>query len=43
MLPDRQTEAFAEFQKTALDNDILDKKTTLLIHLAAAMAVGCYP
>ncbi len=43
MLPSKQQKAFAHFQNTALFNDVLDEKTTIMIHLAAAMAVGCYP
>ena len=42
MLP-QQKEAFGEFYKSANQNGILDDKTTLMIHLAAAMALGCYP
>jgi len=42
MLPQQQ-KAFGEFYKSANQNGILDDKTTLMIHLAAAMAVGCYP
>jgi hypothetical protein len=43
MLPERQDRAFAEFYKSARFNKILDQKTTLLIHLASAMATACYP
>ncbi len=43
MLPQRQEQAFKAFYKTARENKILDPKTTLLIHLASAMALGCYP
>lgn len=43
MLPREQREAFARFYKSARRNDILDPKTTLLIHFASAMAVGCSP
>ncbi|MDP6547035.1 MAG: carboxymuconolactone decarboxylase family protein [Phycisphaerae bacterium] len=42
MLP-QQKKAFGEFYKSANKNGILDDKTTLMIHLAAAMALGCYP
>ncbi len=38
-----QEKAFWEFYNTARHNGILDEKTSLMIHLAAAMAVGCYP
>jgi hypothetical protein len=43
MLPEIQDKAFGEFYKSARYNTILDQKTTLLIHLAAAMATACYP
>jgi hypothetical protein len=43
MLPEQQDLAFGEFYKSARYNKILDQKTTLLIHLAAAMAAACYP
>jgi len=43
MLPVKQANAFAEFQNSALHNDVFDSKTTILFHLAAAMAVGCSP
>ena len=42
MLP-QQRKAFGEFYKSANQNGVLDDKTTLMIHLAAAMALGCYP
>ena len=43
MLPQQQKKAFTDFYDAARDNEILEPKTTLMIHLAAAMAVGCYP
>jgi len=43
MLPTKQQKAYKEFYISARFNEILDPKTTLMIHLAAAMAVGCYP
>jgi len=43
MLPEKQKQYFLKFYETARHNNILDKKTSLLIHTAAAMAVGCYP
>ena len=38
-----QKKAFDEFYKSARHNGVLDDKTSLLVHLGAAMAVGCYP
>ncbi len=43
MLPAKQKRAFAEFYRTARRNEILEPKTTLMIHLAVAMSAGCYP
>ncbi len=43
MLPERQQKAFGEFYDTVRENGILDSKTTLLLHLGTAMAVGCSP
>ena len=43
MLPEKQETAYRSFYDSARYNDILDPKTTLLIHFASAMAFGCYP
>ncbi len=43
MLPGEQKTAFNRFYKTARSNTILDPKTTLLLHMASAMAFACYP
>jgi sigma-B regulation protein RsbU (phosphoserine phosphatase) len=43
MISEKQMNAFNEFYNSARNNDILDAKTTLLIHMATAMAVACYP
>jgi hypothetical protein len=43
MLPEKQNKAYAEFYESAAKNDILDPKTTVMIQMAAAMAIGCYP
>lgn len=43
MLPDKQKKTYDAFYDSARYNDILDEKTTILIHLAAAFSVGCYP
>ena len=43
MLPENQNETYKAFYGSARENDILDPKTTRLICLAAAMAIGCYP
>ena len=43
MLPQNQKRAYRAFYNSARNNDILDPKTTLLIHFASALAFGCYP
>ncbi len=43
MLPEKQHEAFEAFYESAYHNDILEPKTTLMLHLGAAMAAGCSP
>ena len=43
MLAKQQEKTYSDFYDSARNNEILEPKTTLLIHLAAAMAVGCYP
>jgi hypothetical protein len=43
MLPKKQKKSYSEFYDSARHNEILEPKTTLMIHLAAAMAVACYP
>ena len=43
MLPEKQLAAYREFYDAARHNDILDERTTLMVHLATALAVGCDP
>lgn len=43
MLPSEQERAYKEFYNSARNNKILDSKTTLMVHIASAMAFGCYP
>ncbi len=43
MLPEKQQQSFGDFYDTVRQNDILEPKTTLLLHLGAAMALGCSP
>ncbi len=43
MLPREQKRAFGAFYRSARQNDVLEPKTTLMLHLATAMAVGCVP
>jgi len=39
----KATEAWRAFYESARHNDVLDERTTLMLHIAASMAVGCYP
>lgn len=43
MLSEKNGKAFGKFYDAVRDESVLDKKTTILIGLAAAMATGCYP
>jgi alkylhydroperoxidase/carboxymuconolactone decarboxylase family protein YurZ len=43
MLPGKQQKTFGSFYDSARHNNILEPKTTLLLHLGAAMALGCSP
>jgi len=43
MLPGKQAKAYSEFYDSVRNNDVLDPKVTLMIHLASAMALACYP
>ncbi|MGD8344448.1 MAG: hypothetical protein PVI38_12315 [Desulfobacterales bacterium] len=42
-MPQKQKDTYRAFYDSARTNDILNPKTTLMLHLAAAMAIGCYP
>jgi len=43
VLPKKQEDTFNEFYKSARYNKILEPNLTLMIHMATAMAIGCYP
>ena len=43
VLPTEQKKAFGAFYGSARNNEFLDPKTTLLVHLATSMAVACDP
>jgi hypothetical protein len=43
MLRNKQLKAYEHFYDSARKNDILEPKTTLMLHLASAMALGCHP
>lgn len=43
MLPETFQARYRSFYDAARHNRILEPKVTLMVHLAAAMASGCYP
>ncbi len=43
MLSGNPKQTFEAFYDASRNNEILPSKTTYLLHLAAAMAVGCVP
>jgi hypothetical protein len=43
MSVNQQMKPFNDFYDAAFNNDVLEPKTTLMLHLATAMAVGCMP
>jgi len=43
MLSKQQLKLYDDFYESARYNEVLDPKTTLMLHLAAAMATGCQP
>ena len=43
MLPPPQKKSYEEFYDSARHNEVLGEKETILVHLAAAMALSCYP
>ena len=38
-----QSENWQSFYDSARHNEVFDERTTLMLHLASAMALGCYP
>jgi alkylhydroperoxidase/carboxymuconolactone decarboxylase family protein YurZ len=43
MIPENLKKSFIDFHKSMISNGVIDPKTTFMIELGAAMAVGCYP
>ena len=39
----KMSEKWQAFYDSARHNDVLDQRTTVMLHLASAMALGCYP
>lgn len=43
MLIKEQKKIYDKYYDSAKNNTILEPKTTLLVHLAVSMTIGCYP
>ncbi len=43
MAPKKQRDAFSDFCDAAYEGTVLGSKTTLMLKLATAMVLGCYP
>jgi hypothetical protein len=43
MMPKQVNRSFADFRNAVVNNGIIDPRTTFMIQMGAAMAVGCYP
>jgi alkylhydroperoxidase/carboxymuconolactone decarboxylase family protein YurZ len=43
MLPEKHKKTYTAFYDSTVENDILDEKTTVMIQLASAFAIACYP
>jgi len=43
MLPRQQAKAYSGFYDSVRNNGVLHPKVTVMIHLASAMALACYP
>ncbi|MHC1727702.1 MAG: carboxymuconolactone decarboxylase family protein [Syntrophobacteraceae bacterium] len=43
MMPKHLKKSFKQFHDDIVSNGVIDPKTTFMIQMGAAMAVGCYP
>jgi hypothetical protein len=43
MKPTPTSETWQQFYDAVRHNTVLDERTTLMLHLASALAIGCYP
>jgi hypothetical protein len=41
--PTSPSRCFDHFYESARHNTVLDERTTVMLHLASALALGCYP
>lgn len=42
-MPNHLKQSFVEFHNSMVANGVIDPKTTFMIQMGAAIAVGCYP
>lgn len=42
-VPTKRGREFDAFYDAARNNEVLGERTTIMLHLATAMAVACYP
>ena len=42
-MPKNLKQSFIQFHDAMISNKVIDPKTTFMIEMGAAMAVGCYP
>lgn len=43
MMPKHLKQSFIDFHKSMVANGVIDPRTTFMIQMGAAIAVGCYP
>ncbi len=43
MLLGKQKKTYETFYESTANNELLDKKTTVMIQLSSSFAIGCYP
>jgi hypothetical protein len=43
MLPENLSHTYNAFFEATADNSVFSKRTTIMIQLAASLALGCYP
>jgi len=43
VLSEKQQKTFDDFYNATRYNKTVDQKTTIMLHMSVAMALGCYP
>ncbi|NSW86587.1 MAG: carboxymuconolactone decarboxylase family protein [Syntrophobacteraceae bacterium] len=43
MMPEKLKQSYREFHDAMISNGVVDAKTTFMIQMGVAMALGCYP